>query len=135
MSKKIMLKKEDSFLRELLTPEAYDVLRNKGTERAFSGKYVNYKVSGNYLCSGCGESLFNSNAKFDSGTGWPSFFEPINKENLIIEKDFSFGMVRMEVMCSNCGSHLGHLFEDGPEPTGLRYCINSISLKHKIDEK
>ena len=104
------------------------VLREKGTERAFSGKYLNCKTEGLYSCGGCGEPLFSSNAKYDSGSGWPSFFQPIDKNVITEIPDNSLGMLRTEVICSNCQSHLGHLFPDGPIETGLRYCINSLSL-------
>jgi peptide-methionine (R)-S-oxide reductase len=107
------------------------VLREKGTERAFSGKYLNCKTKGLYSCGGCGEPLFSSNTKYDSGSGWPSFFQPINKNVITEIPDSSLGMLRTEVICSNCQSHLGHLFPDGPMETGLRYCINSISLDFK----
>jgi peptide-methionine (R)-S-oxide reductase len=107
------------------------VLREKGTERAFSGKYLNCKTKGLYSCGGCGEPLFSSNTKYDSGSGWPSFFQPINKNVITEIPDSSLGMLRTEVICSNCQSHLGHLFPDGPLETGLRYCINSISLDFK----
>ena len=114
--------------REELTPEQYDVLRRKGTERPFTGKYVHTKADGTYRCAGCGAELFDSKTKFDSGTGWPSFYEPAMAENVTLERDVSYGMVRTEVNCKACGGHLGHVFEDGPAPTGLRYCINSCSL-------
>ncbi len=111
-----------------LTPQEYDVLRNKGTERAFTGAYNDTKAHGTYVCAGCGQQLFNSDTKFDSGTGWPSFFKTIRDDCVVEHQDDSNGMVRTEVVCSRCEGHLGHLFEDGPQPTHLRYCLNSISL-------
>jgi peptide-methionine (R)-S-oxide reductase len=121
--------KSDQEWRNVLSESAYYVLRQKGTERAFTGSLLNIKKKGVYSCAGCDNPLFHSKSKFDSGTGWPSFFEPINSRSVLEEKDYAYGMVRIEIMCKMCGGHLGHVFEDGPKPTGLRYCMNSAALK------
>ena len=129
------VKKNEQEWKESLTPEQYHVLREKGTERAFTGKYWNLKDDGTYLCAGCGTELFNSETKFDSGCGWPSFYDGLDKSKIVETVDNSFGMHRIEVTCANCGGHLGHVFPDGPRPTGLRYCINSASLDFKPKEE
>ncbi|HEX2571753.1 MAG TPA: peptide-methionine (R)-S-oxide reductase MsrB [Polyangia bacterium] len=117
--------------RSVLTPEQYRVLREKGTERAFTGEYYDSHAPATYVCAGCGNELFRSTEKYDSGSGWPSFYAPVAADRVAAETDTSHGMTRTEVHCSRCGGHLGHIFPDGPRPTGLRYCINSISLKAK----
>ncbi len=133
MSEKVTKSPEE--WRKQLTPEQYHVARERGTERAFSGKYWNTHTDGTYKCICCGEPLFSSEAKFDSGCGWPSFFVPLNQQNVTELDDRTYGMVRTEVRCSKCDAHLGHVFEDGPNPTGLRYCINSASIDLEPKEK
>jgi peptide-methionine (R)-S-oxide reductase len=125
--------KSEAEWRQELTPEQYEVLRRKGTEAPFTGKYVYAEDSGTYRCAACGADLFRSDAKFDSGTGWPSFAEPAVAENVETHTDTSHGMARTEVLCRRCGGHLGHVFPDGPGPDGLRYCINSCSLELEPD--
>jgi len=127
--------RSDAEWKEVLSPEQYEVLRRKGTERAFTGKYYNSKEKGVYRCAGCGNPLFDWEAKYDSGTGWPSYYRPVSKDAVETEQDTSYGMVRTEVLCARCGGHLGHVFPDGPEPTGQRYCINSISLDFAPEAK
>ena len=122
------ISKTNTEWKEELTDEQYNVCREKGTEPPFTGIYWNSKEKGTYNCSCCNVKLFSSDTKFDSGTGWPSFYKPINEDNIEYVKDYQFGMTRIEVNCKNCGAHLGHVFDDGPIPTNLRYCINSISL-------
>jgi len=128
-----MIEEKDKLeeLKEQLTPEEYYVTQNKGTEPAFSGQYDGVKTSGNYHCVVCSSELFSSDTKYDSGSGWPSFWEPSSDSSVDTEEDFSAGMLRTEVHCSECEAHLGHVFPDGPQPTGLRYCINSVSLDLK----
>ena len=127
--------KTDAEWRASLTPDQYQVLRRKGTERAFTGQYWNAHGDAAYLCAGCGAELFSSDAKFDSGTGWPSYTAPMGPQAVATETDSSHGMLRTEVTCRRCGGHLGHVFDDGPGPTGLRYCINSVSLRARPEPK
>ena len=125
--------KDDEYWRDKLSAEEYQVCREKGTERPFSGEYWDTTDAGIYNCRCCGESLFLSDSKFDAGCGWPSFFQAADEEVIEETPDHSHGMVRTEITCKNCGSHLGHVFEDGPQPTGLRYCVNSLSVKLEKD--
>jgi peptide-methionine (R)-S-oxide reductase len=127
------VEKSDQEWRQELTPEQYHVLREKGTERAFTGRYHATKEPGVYRCAACGAELFRSETKFESGTGWPSFYEPASEDAVETERDWTLLVPRTEVHCASCGGHLGHVFGDGPQPTGLRYCINSCSLEHEPD--
>jgi len=127
------IQKTEEEWKKLLDDVQYQILRNKGTERPFTGKYYTTKDSGTYKCAACGNVLFRSDSKYDSGCGWPSFFTPLAQDNVLLADDYSHGMHRIEVMCKKCGGHLGHVFDDGPEPTGLRYCINSVSLSFEQD--
>jgi len=133
MKKKIKISEQE--WKKRLTPEQFEVCRKKGTEAPFSGDYLNSKTKGTYKCSCCGNPLFLSDTKFDSGSGWPSFFNSLGEKNIKTQEDFSHSMKRLEVICNCCDAHLGHVFEDGPAPTGLRYCINSISIKLEKDDE
>lgn len=126
-----MVKKSENEWKLTLNPDQYRVLRQCGTEPPFSGKYVYHKEDGVYVCAGCGNELFSSDTKFESGSGWPSFWEKLSETSVDLKPDNSYGMRRIEVVCKKCGGHLGHVFDDGPNPTGLRYCINSLSLDFK----
>ncbi len=127
--------KTDDDWKLTLTPEQYKVLRQCGTEAPFTGKYVNHKGNGVYVCAGCGNELFASDTKYNSGSGWPSFWDQISKDAIETREDTSHGMRRTEILCKKCGGHLGHVFDDGPNPTGLRYCVNSLSLDFKSKEE
>ena len=127
--------KSEEEWKSVLTDEQYKILREKGTEPAFSGQLLDNKKQGTYICSGCGEPLFSAEAKFDSGSGWPSFYATMDNNNIEEKLDKSQGMIRTEVLCSSCGGHLGHLFPDGPNPSGMRYCINSASLDFDPDKE
>ena len=126
--------KTDEEWRAILTPEQYEVARRKGTERPFTGEYYDSKEKGTYKCAACGSTLFTSDAKFDSGCGWPSFYQPSAEDNVRTQSDTTHGMIRTEVLCGSCDAHLGHIFDDGPQPTGLRYCINSVVLSLDKEE-
>ena len=129
------VEKTDDEWKAELTPEQFHILRDKGTERAWTGVYNDFKGDGQFHCSGCGAALFDAGTKFDSGSGWPSFYDMVNPDAVKENRDVSHGMVRSEVVCASCDGHLGHVFPDGPNPTGLRYCINSVSIVHEADKE
>ncbi|MBI2270151.1 MAG: peptide-methionine (R)-S-oxide reductase MsrB [Bacteroidetes bacterium] len=129
------IQKTDEEWKKILTPEQYRVLREKGTERPFTGEYENNYEPGTYVCAACGQELFRSDTKFNAGCGWPSFYREAAKGHIIEKADLTLGMRRVEIICSKCSGHLGHVFDDGPQPTGLRYCVNSVSLKFIPDKK
>lgn len=129
------IKKTDEEWRKQLSPVQFNILREKGTERAYTGEYDKFYEAGTYYCAACDTELFTSKTKYNSGCGWPAFYEPSVNKNIVEKKDVSYGMVRIEVMCATCGGHLGHVFNDGPEPTGLRYCINSGALRFEAGNK